>query len=105
LTAQRLRASPNTPLSEDAEQIGCPVKILTRAVEIFASQEEAARWLEQPALGLDQQRPIDLLQTPAGVRLVEDFLGHLEYGVYNWPRCRRRSVRGRSSRGGWIKHG
>jgi putative toxin-antitoxin system antitoxin component (TIGR02293 family) len=58
-------------------------EILARATEIFGSQAEAERWLEQPALGLDQQRPIDLLQTPAGVKLVEDFLGRLEYGVYN----------------------
>ena len=38
--------------------------------------------LQQPALGLEQRRPIDLLRTPAGVKLVEDFLGRLEYGVY-----------------------
>jgi len=34
------------------------------------------------ATGLDQRRPIDLLTTPAGVELVEDFLGRIEYGVY-----------------------
>ncbi len=57
-------------------------KIVIRATEIFGSREEAVQWLERPALGLDQQRPIDLLQTPAGIKLVEDFLGRLEYGVY-----------------------
>jgi putative toxin-antitoxin system antitoxin component (TIGR02293 family) len=39
-------------------------------------------WLERPALGLEQRRPIDLLSTTAGVKLVEDLLGRLEYGVY-----------------------
>ncbi|TIY10108.1 MAG: DUF2384 domain-containing protein, partial [Mesorhizobium sp.] len=39
-------------------------------------------WLERPAIGLDQRRPIDLLATPAGVELVEDYLERLEYGVY-----------------------
>ena len=58
-------------------------EIVVRASEIFGSREEAERWLEQPALGLDQRRPIDLLQTSAGVKLVEDFLGRLEYGVYD----------------------
>jgi putative toxin-antitoxin system antitoxin component (TIGR02293 family) len=57
-------------------------EILAKATEIFGSQEEAVRWLDQPALGLEQRRPIDLLETPAGVKLVEDFLGRLEYGVY-----------------------
>jgi putative toxin-antitoxin system antitoxin component (TIGR02293 family) len=34
------------------------------------------------ATGLNQRRPIDLLASPAGVALVEDFLVRLEYGVY-----------------------
>lgn len=42
---------------------------------------EAEQWLERPAIGLDQRRPIDLLGTPAGVELVEDYLERLEYGV------------------------
>jgi uncharacterized protein (DUF2384 family) len=40
------------------------------------------QWLGRPAIGLDQRRPIDLLGTPAGVELVEDYLQRLEYGVY-----------------------
>jgi len=42
----------------------------------------AEQWLERPAIGLDQWRPIDLMTTPAGLELVEDFLGRIEYGVY-----------------------
>jgi putative toxin-antitoxin system antitoxin component (TIGR02293 family) len=38
--------------------------------------------MERPAIGLEQHRPIDLLTTPAGVEIVEDFLRRLEYGVY-----------------------
>jgi putative toxin-antitoxin system antitoxin component (TIGR02293 family) len=33
-------------------------------------------------MALDQRRPIDLLATPAGVQLVEDLLGRIQYGVY-----------------------
>ena len=29
-----------------------------------------------------RRRPIDLLGTPAGVEMVEDLLGRIEYGVY-----------------------
>jgi putative toxin-antitoxin system antitoxin component (TIGR02293 family) len=57
-------------------------EILAKATEIFGSQAEAERWLVQPAMGLAQRRPIDLLATPAGVALVEAFLERLEYGVY-----------------------
>lgn len=57
-------------------------EILAKATSIFGSKEEAEQWLERPAVGLDQRKPIDLLATPAGVELVEDFLARLEYGVY-----------------------
>jgi putative toxin-antitoxin system antitoxin component (TIGR02293 family) len=49
---------------------------------LFGSQAAAQQWLEQPATGLDQRRPIDLMTTPAGLELIEDYLGRIEYGVY-----------------------
>lgn len=42
----------------------------------------AAAWLIEPAIGLDRQRPIDLLSTREGVQVVHDYLMRLEYGVY-----------------------
>jgi len=57
-------------------------EILTKATAVLGSQQEAEQWLEQPAVGLDQHRPIDLLATPTGARLVEDFLDRLAFGVY-----------------------
>ncbi len=82
-TFQRRRNAPAKPLSR--EQSGRTwkfVEILARATEVLGSQEEAEQWLERPAIGLDQRRPIDLLATPAGVELVENFLRRLEHGVY-----------------------
>ena len=57
-------------------------EVLGTAIEVFGSQQEAELFLERPAVGLDQNRPIDLLATPAGVELVEAHLGRLKYGVY-----------------------
>ena len=82
-TFQRRKGAPATPLSR--EQSGRTWKfaeILAKATAVLGSQEEAEQWLERPAIGLDQRRPIDLLATPAGVRIVEDFLERLEHGVY-----------------------
>jgi putative toxin-antitoxin system antitoxin component (TIGR02293 family) len=82
-TIQRRKGSPSKPLSQ--EQSGRTWKfaeILAKATEVFGSQEEAEQWLEHPAIGLDQWRPIDLLSTPAGVRVVEEFLERMEFGVY-----------------------
>lgn len=82
-TYQRRKDAPAKPLSQ--EQSGRAWKfaeILSRATDVLGSQAEAEQWLERPAIGLDQRRPIDLLATPAGVELVEDYLTRLEYGVY-----------------------
>ncbi|QRG06858.1 DUF2384 domain-containing protein [Xanthobacter dioxanivorans] len=82
-TYQRRKDTPSKPLSQ--EQSGRAWKfaeILAKATDVFGSQEEAEQWLERPAIGLDQRRPIDLLSTPAGIELVEDYLVRLEYGVY-----------------------
>jgi putative toxin-antitoxin system antitoxin component (TIGR02293 family) len=82
-TWQRRKDAPSKPLSQ--EQSGRAWKfaeILTKATDILGTQAEAEQWLERPAIGLDQRRPIDLLGTPAGVELVEDHLQRLEYGVY-----------------------
>ncbi|CAN7625091.1 type II RES/Xre toxin-antitoxin system antitoxin [Pararhizobium sp. LjRoot238] len=82
-TWQRRKDAPSKPLSQ--EQSGRAWKfaeILAKATDVLGTQAEAEQWLERPAIGLDQRRPIDLLGTPAGVELVEDHLERLEYGVY-----------------------
>lgn len=57
-------------------------EILAKATAVFGSQEAAEQWLERPATGLEQHRPIDLLATQAGVEIVETFLTRLKYGVH-----------------------
>jgi len=82
-TYQRRQESLAKPLSPD--QSGRTWKfaeILARATEVFGTQDEAEQWLERPAMGLDQRRPIDLLSSPVGVAALEDHLTRLEYGVY-----------------------
>lgn len=82
-TYQRHLSATARPLNQ--EQSGRTWKlaeILAKATVIFGSRPEAEQWLERPAIGLDQRKPIDLLATPAGTELVEDFLVRLEHGVY-----------------------
>jgi putative toxin-antitoxin system antitoxin component (TIGR02293 family) len=82
-TLQRHKNTPAAPL--DVQQSGRAWKfaeILAKATHVLGSQDEAEQWLKRPAIGLNQQRPVDLLTTPAGVKLVEDYLGRLEYDGY-----------------------
>jgi putative toxin-antitoxin system antitoxin component (TIGR02293 family) len=82
-TSQRMKAASGKPLTpEQSGRVWKFAEILAKATEVLGSQEDAEQWLERPAMALDQRRPIDLLATPAGMRLVEDLLGRIEYGVY-----------------------
>ena len=83
MRSQRRKDTPLRPFRP--EQSGRTWKfaeILAKATAVLGSQEEAEQWLERPAIGLNQRRPIDLLATPAGVEMIEDFLERLEFGVY-----------------------
>ncbi len=67
---------------EQSNRVWKFAEILGRASEIFGSKAAAEAWMSQPAIGLDQRRPIDLLATTAGVEALEDYLTRIEYGVY-----------------------
>ena len=61
---------------------------LTRVVRVVASAEEAIgdgakarRWLRKPNRALQGQRPLDLLASDVGARLVERVLGRIEHGL------------------------
>lgn len=82
-TFQRRRDAGSKPLShEQSARTWKFAELLAKATEVFGSQQEAERWMAQPAIALEQRRPIDLLTTPAGAEMVEDLLARLEHGVY-----------------------
>ena len=79
----RRKAAPKTVLPVDeSERLWRFAEILAHATRVFGSQSEAERWLAQPALGLDRRKPIDLLKTHPGARLVAQYLTRIEFGVY-----------------------
>jgi len=82
-TLQRKEKRPRELLShEQAGRAWQFAELLAKATVVFGAQDEAEQWFERPAIGLNQKRPIDLLTTPAGVKVVEDHLERLAYGVY-----------------------
>ncbi len=82
-TYQRRKAPGKLPLSpEQSSKTWTFARILAKATEVFGTQDAAEQWISEPVMGLDRQIPLELLQTPAGVELVNAFLTRLEYGVY-----------------------
>ena len=48
--------------------------VLTLAKAFFGSDEEVTRWMQAPLIELDCARPVDLMQTSEGKRLVATYL-------------------------------
>lgn len=82
-TLHRKKGAPGDTLS--VAQGGRTFKfaeVVAKATVVLGSRETAVQWLTSPAIGLDQQKPIDLLATPVGTQLVEELLDRIEHGVY-----------------------
>lgn len=82
-TFQRHRDAPTRPLSqEQSGRVWEFAEILEKATSVLGSKQNAEGWLARPATALEQRRPLDLLPTPEGRRLVEELLERMEFGVY-----------------------
>jgi putative toxin-antitoxin system antitoxin component (TIGR02293 family) len=55
--------------------------IYSFAREVFEDDKMAREWLHKPQYGLGGRVPLEMLQTEAGAREVEDLLGRIEYGI------------------------
>jgi putative toxin-antitoxin system antitoxin component (TIGR02293 family) len=57
-------------------------QLIEQAIRVFGSEEEARLWLTEPACGLEERRPIDLLDSEPGSAQVREYLGAIEQGNY-----------------------
>ena len=82
-TIQRKEAGVNQTLDVNAsDRMMRLVKITQLATEVLGFRLAAEKWMSQPAMGLEQRRPIDLLQSTEGTEMVRTLLGRIDYGVY-----------------------
>lgn len=58
-------------------------RIFAHAIEMIGDAENAIEWLSTPNRALGGEKPLDLLDTDMGARIVEDILGRIAYGVYS----------------------
>lgn len=56
-------------------------RILQRAKDTFGAKETALQWLKRPTKPLNGNAPLDLLDTEAGARMVEDLLTRIDHGI------------------------
>ena len=55
--------------------------VFSLARDVLEDDKMALEWLHKPQIGLGSRVPLQMLQTGAGVREVEDLLGRIEYGA------------------------
>jgi putative toxin-antitoxin system antitoxin component (TIGR02293 family) len=81
LAHRRERRQRLTP--EQSDRLARVVRVMARAEESLGDEAKAARWLRKPNRALAGRRPIDLLESDIGARMVERLLTRIEHGVYS----------------------
>lgn len=77
------RADEDDLLSPDSSDRLLRLAAVTeQAIDVLGSQEAAEAWLERPAIGLDRNRPIDLIASSEGTEAVKTLLKRMDYEVY-----------------------
>jgi putative toxin-antitoxin system antitoxin component (TIGR02293 family) len=80
LSSRTLSTRKESLSPEESEKTLRTHEIFNEAKEVFGSAEEARAWISAPAYGLNNQKPIDLLDTDAGAQQVKGLLGAIKYG-------------------------
>lgn len=80
-TLQR-RCEANKKLSPiESDRLYRVIRIYSLATRALEDADAARKWLTRPQRGLGNRIPIDMIQTEAGTKEVENLLGQIEYGV------------------------
>jgi putative toxin-antitoxin system antitoxin component (TIGR02293 family) len=82
-TLSNRRSTTGRLTTEESDRLVRVVRIIALAHDTFQDVENSASWLRRPNRSLGGIRPIDLLKTDNGSRLVEAVLGRIGYGVYS----------------------
>lgn len=58
-------------------------EVLATAIDVFEDEDNASTWMTRKNKALGDMIPLELMDTSAGINLVLDILGRIEYGVYS----------------------
>jgi putative toxin-antitoxin system antitoxin component (TIGR02293 family) len=76
------RKAKNQPLSRaESERAVRVASITSLAEETFGDKDRADTWLRRPTTALGGKRPIYLLESEVGARMVEQLLYRIAYGI------------------------
>lgn len=80
-TLSHRRARQSKLTVEESDRAARVARIVALARRTFASRDKANRWLHRELSALDGRRPMDLVRTHPGARIVEDLLIGIAWGA------------------------
>lgn len=79
-TLDRRRKEAVLP-ADESERSYRIARLTDLAAQVFGSMEKASTWFKQPNYALGNEKPIDIVQTEPGARLVERTLQQIQHGI------------------------
>ena len=79
-TLDRRRKETVLP-ADESERSYRIARLTDLAAQVFGSMEKASTWFKQPNYALGNEKPIDIIQTEPGARLVERTLQQIQHGI------------------------
>jgi putative toxin-antitoxin system antitoxin component (TIGR02293 family) len=80
LSHRKAKGQSLTP--DESDKLIRLLRIKAIALDTFQNKEKAERWLTKPSRVLGQERPIELIRTENGARLVEIELHNISWGLF-----------------------
>jgi putative toxin-antitoxin system antitoxin component (TIGR02293 family) len=77
------RKSQGRLTPEESDLVARLGRIYEFALEVFGKKEKANKWLRTPNRALRNYRPLDLVSTDYGARIVESTLGRIQHGIFS----------------------
>ncbi len=79
-TVQRKHAASQRLSPAASDRLSRIDRLYSLAVEVFGEDRKASLWLKRPSLALENQTPLELLDTDAGAQQVERELRQIQHG-------------------------
>lgn len=79
----RRRKADQRLATDQSDRVVRYARLMSLAVEVLETAEQARQWLSIPQVGLGGAVPLEFAETEVGAREVEDLLGRIEYSVYS----------------------
>jgi putative toxin-antitoxin system antitoxin component (TIGR02293 family) len=82
-TLSRRIAKDERLSAEESDRTVRLARVVALATDTLGTARKASLWLQTPNMALNDQVPLELLDTDTGVRSVETILGRIAYGLFS----------------------